>query len=140
MFLGGSYKYNCNLARIARKRGVGRSLAREEEEEDGKRNVQKKNRREIDRDRFSDERFEAPFRLSQSSTLGSIASLCRACARARAASRRKSRGKSYSVALKNGKETLRSERKILHLRSNITNMQRSRSAKCHRQLRLSHRY
>lgn len=43
MFLGGSYKYNCNLARIARKRGVGRSLAREEEEEeDGKRNVQKK--------------------------------------------------------------------------------------------------
>lgn len=36
----------------------------------------KKIRREIGRDRsdrFSDERFEAPFRLSQSSTLGSIA-------------------------------------------------------------------
>lgn len=47
--LGGSCEHNCNLAR---KRGVGRSLAREE---DGKRNVQKDEkiiRREIDRGRF----------------------------------------------------------------------------------------
>lgn len=72
-----------------------------------KRNVQKKIiHREIDRGRFSDERFEAPFRLSQSSTLGSIASLCRA--RLHEESRAESR---TLLRLKDGKETLRSERK-----------------------------
>jgi len=51
---------------------MGRSLAREKEKDAGKKNVQKFVVQLVEVD--LDERFEAPFRLSQSSTLGSIAS------------------------------------------------------------------